>query len=253
MKGMQRGFMFCLAVALAIGLTMPSLQAFVIDDFSNPQTITRLATSGAGTTYGSIAGGMMGGWRATGVTLSSGTLGRVRSTVAPGDFDPIGDATLTSTGDSLGYVTYWWDGDNDSAIDFGNNYNYTFGGADRLHGTLAGAPGSSESVTFTAYSDGGASSASQTFTIPSGGSSEFWIPYSSFIGVDFSNLNALSMRLNSAATDNQYTYLTGPVGLEGTTTVPEPGTFALMGVLLSMGGAAFRRMKAGQKTDEQKV
>ena len=91
---------------------------------------------------------------------------------------------------------------------------------------------------------------SRTLAFTSGGENDLYFLYSDFSGsIDWNNVSALQVTMHATANRNEY--IGGP-GIELTNT-PEPGTFALMGVLLSMGGAACRRMKAGQKTDEQKV
>jgi len=229
---------------------------FVIDGFQSNQLVQVVGPPpGVQTAFNQLAdGGVAGGYRDIKVTRVSSNAGQVSgdsNESYPGRF-----STSTSSNTS-GAVELQYDGnDNSPLVNFSGlgGISVLTGGADTF--TLSAASDLGVVVRVLIYKNGtvGNDFAFHNFVIPGTGSTAVLQTYNFKLAdfstsgtfnkaTDYNNVGAIVVRTSTSVNSAD-----ASIGLVITTrSVPEPGSFALMGLgLLGTGFAAYRRRKMAQ-------
>ena len=240
----------CLVGAIAaVALTAIDSKGLIIDTFATPQTVIAAGVDGS-TANGAVSSGgadILGGVRdvrlVNGVGTGGGNFRLDAYAGAPYNVLQVQQNALNRSGTA--YTT--WDGiGNDSLDPTGlGGVDFTPNGIEDRFAILADEGSSLDvPVTITVYSDATHYS-SLTEQLPAGATSYYmYFYYGDFVagggdgGVDWNSVGAVQMAVTQNKGSSSYFSF-----FESNSSIPEPGTFVLMGAV-ALAGAAARRRKA---------
>jgi hypothetical protein len=237
---MFRVYSIAAAAILAMaGLAVPAGASLVIDDFNTDLTVPSQTTNGSTTIAenGTAITGVIDGYRQGEITKTGGT-----ATVSAGIAS--GALTFSTIMDTTGSVSLLYDGMGSTGLNGGGGLDVTSYLNFVLDVTAASGALSNVTAQVTLFDTSNAMSSPTAVLINSTGL--FSIPLSLFVGIDKSAIRSIQLTIAKTGGDfgSTSTRSINSFILDGTAAavVPEPTSFALIGMaLVPLGLAALRR------------